>query len=283
MTPKIRRTKRRYAHELYPHADEWEVRPLTVEVPYLLARALGFQTWGTGWFDAEPNDALARTAQYLAEGRMALLADALLQDLVGDEAWTWMEERTAGDNIGAFLWERAVHYGVNPDLIKPYACGPDPDRHAHHRSADARDMREDTYVAGREEDCEECTELVDAPEDPKQPGAYLTDHRDLTWEWEEDGHKYPFFESEDGGTFIGLGHQDPAEFVQAVADYCLHHGTLLSDPIDPASVKHLRGLAYQWADKDGELGRGDYYVHKLPVGATDLEREKSFTYTRVDI
>ena len=27
-----RRTKRRYAHELYPHAEEGETRPLEVEV-----------------------------------------------------------------------------------------------------------------------------------------------------------------------------------------------------------------------------------------------------------
>ena len=32
------RTKRRYAHELYPHAGEYEVRPLAVEVPYLYAQ-----------------------------------------------------------------------------------------------------------------------------------------------------------------------------------------------------------------------------------------------------
>lgn len=27
------RTIRRYAHELYPPAEEWEVRPLEIEVP----------------------------------------------------------------------------------------------------------------------------------------------------------------------------------------------------------------------------------------------------------
>ena len=30
-----RRTKRRYAFELFPHADEGEVRPLSIDVPYL--------------------------------------------------------------------------------------------------------------------------------------------------------------------------------------------------------------------------------------------------------
>lgn len=33
-------TKRKYAHELYPHPAEGEVRPLAVEVPYLYARAV---------------------------------------------------------------------------------------------------------------------------------------------------------------------------------------------------------------------------------------------------
>lgn len=48
-----RRTKRRYAHELYPHAEEWETPLLEVEVPYPYARAIGFDVLETGWFDAE--------------------------------------------------------------------------------------------------------------------------------------------------------------------------------------------------------------------------------------
>ena len=36
-----RRTIRRYAHEMYPHAEEGETRALAVEVPYLYARAVG--------------------------------------------------------------------------------------------------------------------------------------------------------------------------------------------------------------------------------------------------
>ena len=32
-----RRTIRRYAHELYPHPDEWEVRPLSGEPPVVVA------------------------------------------------------------------------------------------------------------------------------------------------------------------------------------------------------------------------------------------------------
>ena len=43
------RTKRRYAHELYPHADDFERRPLETEVPYLYARAHGIDIYGTGY------------------------------------------------------------------------------------------------------------------------------------------------------------------------------------------------------------------------------------------
>ena len=46
-----RRTIRRYAHEMYPHAEEGETRALAVEVPYLYAKAVGLDVWGTGWDD----------------------------------------------------------------------------------------------------------------------------------------------------------------------------------------------------------------------------------------
>ena len=36
----VRRTIRRYAHEIYPHGNEGETRDLAVEVPYLYARAI---------------------------------------------------------------------------------------------------------------------------------------------------------------------------------------------------------------------------------------------------
>lgn len=42
-------TIRKYAHELYPHAAEGEVRPLAVEVPYLYARMVGLSPFDTGW------------------------------------------------------------------------------------------------------------------------------------------------------------------------------------------------------------------------------------------
>ena len=51
-----RRTIRRYAHELYPHPNEYEVRALEVEVPYLYARFIGLNTFGTDWFALWPGD-----------------------------------------------------------------------------------------------------------------------------------------------------------------------------------------------------------------------------------
>ena len=53
------RTIRRYAHEIYPHPEEWEVRPLEADVPYLYAIAIGLDLNGTGWHDATRGDAWA--------------------------------------------------------------------------------------------------------------------------------------------------------------------------------------------------------------------------------
>ena len=118
-----RRTKRRYAHELYPHGDEFEVRPLEVDVPYLYARAIGFDVWGTGWFKAEPELRGARTGSLLDARHIALMADAMHQGLTGQEAWEWIETRMT-DESGELIGERAMHYGIEADKIKPYPCGP---------------------------------------------------------------------------------------------------------------------------------------------------------------
>lgn len=155
-----RRTKRRYAHELYPHAEEWEVRLLEVEVPYLYARAIGFDVRGTGWFDAEPKESGARTHHMIDNHRIALMADAIHQGLTGQAAWEWADSRMTDD--GEWVYERAVHYGVDPDAIKPYRCGPTPGHHDHHSAPDAWGWRTVTRVPGAEEDCEECTEPVTA-------------------------------------------------------------------------------------------------------------------------
>jgi len=95
MTDNQRRTIRRYAHELYPHPAEGETRDLAVEVPYLYARAVGMDTWGTGSLDMlDPDNhpyarelGYARYADLVQARHLALIADALYQGLAGQEAW----------------------------------------------------------------------------------------------------------------------------------------------------------------------------------------------------
>lgn len=151
-----RRTKRRYAHELYPHGEEFEVRELTVEVPYLYSRAIGFDVWGTSWFDHSLGLSAARSVEKVNASQIALMADAMLQGLTGQEAWEWADSRMDADS--AFIYERADHYGVDASKIKPYPCGPEPDHHDHHSEPDARGWRTVTRVASKESECEECTE-----------------------------------------------------------------------------------------------------------------------------
>lgn len=153
-------TKRRYAHELYPHPDEYEIRPLAVDVPYLYARAIGLGVWGTGWMEAEPKESVSRTNAMIAARHLAFAADALQQGLVGDEAWQWVSERS-WDYEGEWVWERAVHYGVDPDAIKPYPCGPEPTHHDHLGTPDRFGSRIVTRAPGPESDCAECCEPPD--------------------------------------------------------------------------------------------------------------------------
>ncbi len=159
-----RRTKRRYAHELYPHADEWDTRPLEQEVPYRLARAVGFRIDGTGWYTAAPGVAGNRTMEYLNEARLALLAVALHEGLSGDEAWQWVDVRLH-EEIWQ-LWESCEKYGVDVDRIKPYPCGDEPDHHDHLGPRDARGSAPVTRVKGKESECAECTEPLPAPSTP---------------------------------------------------------------------------------------------------------------------
>lgn len=153
--PPVRRTKRRYAHELYPHAKEGEIRPLSVEVPYLYAQALGFDVGETGWMEADQAGRIR--IRLLCEARLvALLADASHQGLTGDAAWRWVCEHM--DDSGELIWDRAVHYGVDADRIKPYPCGPAPEGHMH-PVPDMPGAR--TWRRGSETECERCTEPAD--------------------------------------------------------------------------------------------------------------------------
>jgi hypothetical protein len=155
-----RRTKRRYAHELYPEGNEWGVQPLAVEVPRLYARAMGFEVEGTGWYGMRGGDREAqnRILQLIDARRIAFLADAMGQGLTGDAAWTWADEH-ARDESGELAWERAEHYGVRPQAIKPYPCGPEPDLHDHFTNQDDRSGIV-TRIDGPESTCPTCTEPV---------------------------------------------------------------------------------------------------------------------------
>ena len=165
MTTVEMRTKRRYAHELYPHPEESEVRPLEVEVPYLYARAFGWDVEGTNWHALmtakEFREANDRTYLMLAARGRALHADALLQGLSGQDAWNWAETRNSPE--GDWIWDRAVHYGVDPDAIKPYPCGGEPDHHDHLEPIPGSDWRNVIRIDRPESECPDCCEPVDSP------------------------------------------------------------------------------------------------------------------------
>lgn len=158
-----RRTKRRYAHELYPHGEEFEVRPLEVEVPYLYARAIGFDVQGTSWFEDRGRTAVDRTNQLLDSRHIALMADAMHQGLTGQDAWAWAETRM--DESGEWVYQRAAHYGVKPELIKPYAHGPEPDHHDHDEPIEGSKWTSVTRIQGKESECLACTEPIEEPSD----------------------------------------------------------------------------------------------------------------------
>lgn len=165
-----RRTKRRYAHELYPHADEWETRPLAVEVPYRIARAVGFDLDGTGWFDAETPEeyrrAGERTMAMINETRIALLAVALHKGMTGDEAWRWVDESCHEERFR--LYEAAEEYGIDTYAIKPYPCGPERDHHDHLSEPHMEhgfEARTVSRVQGKESECIECTESIGATDE----------------------------------------------------------------------------------------------------------------------
>lgn len=169
MTTDGRRTKRRYAHELFPHADDGETRPLEVEVPYRIARAIGFDPQGTSWFDMDTEEqracAVDRTMQHINESRLAMLAIALHKGMTGDEAWHWADVGM-GDGEMWRIYESAAEYSVDMYAIKPYPCGPEPDHHDHLSEPHRRygiEARTVTQVAGKESECEECTEPIGDP------------------------------------------------------------------------------------------------------------------------
>lgn len=164
-----RRTKRRFAHELYPPADEYETRSLEVEVPHLYAIAIGLNVFGTDWFDLFHSDYVhatrlvtQRTSQLVDARRFALLADAIHQGMTGQEAWDWADMR-AWDESGEFVGDRARHYGIPFDAIKPYPVVAEAKMHQHYSEPDAHGWRRLTErVQMPESQCPDCTEPEDA-------------------------------------------------------------------------------------------------------------------------
>lgn len=171
--PLERRTLRRYAHELFPHPDEWQTRKLAVEMPYLYAQALGHDVYGTGWHGLRESDdarrlSVERTMAMVRCRQIARLADALNQGMTGDEAWAWADS-ASWDYEGELTYDRAKHYGVDPEKIKPYPCGPEPDTHNHYGPPDTAGWRSVITIKSKESECPDCTEEIPAPgpgEDP---------------------------------------------------------------------------------------------------------------------
>ena len=155
VTQVLRRTKRRYAHELYPHAEDGEIRSLQIEVPYLYALAVGLEVWNTSWFDTSTPEAIGRTGRLIDARWKASLADALLTGFCGQEAWSWAA-RQVSDETGELVFDRAAYYGVQIEQIKPYPCGPEPSKHPHIDPA----THIVTYVPCAESECPDCTEEV---------------------------------------------------------------------------------------------------------------------------
>lgn len=170
MTATDRRTKRRYAHELYPHPEDGEPRALAVDVRHALAMAIGSQV-GREWHDlmSEGGEsariASDRTMYHLALVEVAFLAVALADGLSGQAAWDWANS-ARGDEVDKLLYDAAARFDVDWDAIKPYLIRSEPDTHEHWTPRNARGVKTllEYRVPGKESDCEACTEPVPASE-----------------------------------------------------------------------------------------------------------------------
>ncbi|WP_426734435.1 hypothetical protein [Glutamicibacter sp. 2E12] len=114
--------------------------------------------------EADPRLSGARTQQLVETRQLAFMADALLQGLTGQEAWDWADTR-ASDETGEWAHVRAKHYGVDNSKIKPYPCGPEPDKHEHLSEPGVRGWQSVAFVHGKESECPDCTEPVEESHD----------------------------------------------------------------------------------------------------------------------
>jgi len=161
-----RRTIRRYAHELYPHADEWDVRPLEVEVPYLYARMVGLEIFNSDWADLHGSSdkslirlSVDRTMKFIAAKEKALLADAIYQGMTSGQAWEWAMSRAA-DEASEIAYERAVHYDVPIRQIKPYPILGERGHHYHDGERVGTGVVQ-ILIESKESECPDCTEPIE--------------------------------------------------------------------------------------------------------------------------
>lgn len=175
MTEQARRTKRRYAYELYPHREDGESRLLAVDVPYQIAHAIGMSAGTREWHELidqggdAAQAAVNRTVQFLEACHVALLASALDEGLRGQQAWD-KATRWAGDEAREMLWDAAERYGVPLDDIRPYPIRGEASTHEHWSDRNASGWRKaiDLRVSGPESGCEECTEPVPTSHDSER-------------------------------------------------------------------------------------------------------------------
>lgn len=110
-------TDLKYAHEIVPHPEEGEVVDLPILVRYHYTQA---QAWHLSFAESINGDFDFPLSQYLGHAHLAFLHDALLQGLSGQEAADWASVRHHSESA-ELVWERADHYGINPDQIRPYS------------------------------------------------------------------------------------------------------------------------------------------------------------------
>ena len=110
-------SEKRYAHEVVPHPQEREMKPLEYLARYHYAQAQGWvaAVLGSG---GDEIDRLA-VAQFLGHAHLGLLHDALAQGIEGQEAADWAAHRHHAESA-EIVWERGDHYGVDMDSIKAY-------------------------------------------------------------------------------------------------------------------------------------------------------------------
>lgn len=119
-------TEKKFAHEIAPSPPETG-GTLDEALKHHYARAIGLDIADTDWVNAPPKVAGLRTMLLCETRLVAILLDALHQGMTGDEAWEWAWVRAAQPEA-EWARARAEVNGIDPDLIKPYPCGPEEQR-----------------------------------------------------------------------------------------------------------------------------------------------------------